>query len=148
MKFRRKDRLKIRANADITPLIDVIFQLLIFFMLSATFVVQTSINIQSPEAQGATNLEQKDITITIAVDDDDPDGPGAIFVDDVQLSMGELRDYIYGLRAQRDPEQPPFVLIRPDARIRTGQLVEVFGILNSLDITNYGVAARPPEEEP
>ena len=145
MKFRRKERLKVRANADITPLIDVIFQLLIFFMLSATFVVQTSINIQTPEAKGATSLDSKDISITLAVDDKDPDGPGKIFVNGEQVTMNDLPDYITGLLERR---KNPFILIRPDARIRTGRLVEVFGILNSLGISNYGIAARPPEEEP
>ncbi|HEO71412.1 MAG TPA: biopolymer transporter ExbD, partial [Candidatus Hydrogenedentes bacterium] len=36
MKFRRADKQRVRANVDLTPLIDVVFQLLIFFMLSAT----------------------------------------------------------------------------------------------------------------
>ena len=43
MKFRVEKKRKISAIVDMTPLIDVVFQLLIFFMLSATFVVQSSI---------------------------------------------------------------------------------------------------------
>ena len=52
MRFRKqeRDRRRILAEVDLTPLIDVVFQLLIFFMLTATFVVQSSIQIEVPEA--------------------------------------------------------------------------------------------------
>jgi len=56
MKFKRNDKRKIRAAVEMTPLIDVVFQLLIFFMLSSTFVVQTSIPIETPLAEGAEKL--------------------------------------------------------------------------------------------
>jgi len=39
MKFREINKRKVRATVDLTPLIDVVFQLLIFFMLSSTFVI-------------------------------------------------------------------------------------------------------------
>ena len=39
------------------------------------------------------------------------------------------------------------VLIRPDARIEAGRLVRVMGIASSVGIENYGLAARPPDEE-
>ena len=144
MKFRRKERLKIRANADITPLIDVIFQLLIFFMLSATFVVQTAINIQVSEAEGVQELETRDITITLRYDENDPDGDGQIFVDDVEVGIDELPRYVAALIEE---QEIGFVLIRPDRRIRTGRLVRVFGYLNSLGVTNYGIAATLPSED-
>ncbi len=66
MKFRRDRKRRINPNLDMTPLIDVVFQLLIFFMLSATFVVQSSIQIEMPEAEGAAQLDQKDLSVTLA----------------------------------------------------------------------------------
>ena len=55
MKFRKNvaqgnERRRVRATLDLTPLIDVVFQLLVFFMLTSTFVVQTSLPIQMPQA--------------------------------------------------------------------------------------------------
>lgn len=144
MRFRRKDRLKVRASADMTPLIDVVFQLLIFFMLSATFVVQTSINIQMPEAEGTSKLEDKDITITVAFDESDPEGPGLLILgeDEEIASQEELRERLVDLIRERDN---PFVLVRVDARVNFGYPVEIFGILNSLGVTNYGIAAAPED---
>ena len=65
MKFKRDNRRKVLASLDMTPLIDVVFQLLIFFMVSSTFVVQSSVPIELPEAEGADQLESKEMSITL-----------------------------------------------------------------------------------
>ena len=146
MRFRQtQEKRKVKANVDLTPLIDVVFQLLIFFMLSATFVVQTSINIEMPEAKGATSLEQKDLTVTLAYGEGGPEGGGAIYVDNEEVdSMVELSQRLAGAIA----EYPDIrVLIRPDARIPTGRLVQVFGYIHSVGIERYFIAAQPPSDE-
>ena len=77
MTFKRPPKLEHGlGQIDIAPLIDVIFQLLIFFMLSATFVVQSSIHIEMPEAEGTTELEQKDMSVTLAFGSD---GQGTVY---------------------------------------------------------------------
>ncbi len=144
MKFRRSDKRKVRASTDMTPLIDVVFQLLIFFMLSATFVVQTSIPIQISEAEGTGTYEQKDVSVTLTYDAAAPGGRGGIFVEDQQLAgISELSQLLVAARSE-NPEV--MVLIRPDARIETAQLVEVLGIATSVGIKNLGIAAQPPAE--
>ena len=87
MKFRAPEQKKhsISASPDLTPLIDVVFLLIIFFMLSATFVVQSSIQVELPEAEGATELESKDLTITMTFDPSAPDGEGRIYVDNEEM---------------------------------------------------------------
>lgn len=154
MRFKEnKDKHKIRANVDLTPLIDVVFQLLIFFMLSATFVVQTSVQVELPQAEGAKELERKDISITLAApatgEDGLPtaegiEGGGKVFVNDVEIdSWGQLSNVLSDLYLE-DPEA--LVLIRPDTNVPTGRTVRVLGVANSVGITRYAIAARPPEE--
>ncbi len=146
MKFKRQDgRRKTRANVDLTPLIDVVFQLLIFFMLSATFVVQASIQIEMPEARGAQTFEQRDVTITMAYGSGGPDNRGPIYVDDVPVqSMEQLSRILAERRAEQEDVR---LLFRGDARLQHGRFVEVLGIANSLGITRYGIAAQPIGEE-
>jgi biopolymer transport protein ExbD len=145
MKFPRNDKRKIRASVELTPLIDVVFQLLIFFMLSSTFVVQTSIPIEVPESDGLHTLDQKELSVTLAHGAGGPDDNGRIYVDDVEIqSWNELTSTLSELHG-RQPEA--LVLIRPDARIPTARLVRVLGIANNVGIAHYGIAARPPEEE-
>lgn len=146
MTFKHSDKLKVRASLDMTPLIDVVFQLILFFMLSSTFVVQSSINIKMAEAKGATAYEQKDLSITLQFGPGGPDGKGPIFVNKVEIqSMEELSRVLSEARADRPDIM---VLVRPDARIESARLIEVLGIANSVGIERYGIAASPEPEEP
>lgn len=128
-----------------TPLIDVVFQLLIFFMLSSTFIVQSSIQIEMPEAKSAETLQQKDLSVTLAYGTDGPGGKGRVYVDNVEvLSLEELSRVLSEKVAHRPDVM---LLVRTDARTDTGRLVEVLGIANSVGIRNFGIGARPPLDE-
>lgn len=145
MKFRQSEKRKVRANVDLTPLIDVVFQLLIFFMLSATFVVQSSIQIEMPEAEGTTTLEQKDISITLTYDEGGPDGKGSVFIDNVEVAS--MRELSLKLSEEKSKRPDIMVLIRSDAQVDTGRLVEVLGVASSVGIERYGIAAQQPQDE-
>lgn len=148
MKFARNDKFKTKAQVEMTPLIDVVFQLLIFFLLSSTFVVQTSIPIEVSEAEGVEQLEQKEMSITLQYGEGGPDNGGPVILsqfEDIHIhSWGELTQF---LTAFHDERPEALVLIRPDARIPTGRTIKVLGILNSVGIHKYGVMAQPPQEE-
>lgn len=145
MKFRDQTKRRISPIPDLTPLIDVVFQLLMFFMLSATFVVQSSIQIEMPTAEGASRLEQKDLAITLAYGEGGPDGKGKVYVDTLEvLSMEELSNIL----SEKLAENPDImVLVRTDSRTETGRLVEVIGIASSLGISKFGIGAQLPEED-
>ena len=144
MKFPRTSQRKVRASVELTPLIDVVFQLLIFFMLASTFVVQTSVPIELPEAEGAMQLERKEMSITLVYGTGGPEDGGEIYINDVPIiNWTQLTRAMVELR-ERDPEA--LVLIRPDARVPTERLVKVLGFANSVGIKHYGIAAIPPAE--
>lgn len=145
MKFKRPQKLKVRVSLDMTPMIDVVFQLILFFMLSSTFVVQNAINIKMAEAKGAASYEQKDISVTLQYGPGGPDNRGPVFVNDTEIrDMAELSRVL----AEAHTDRPDLmVLIRPDARIESARLIEVLGIANSVGIERYGIAAQPPPDE-
>ena len=148
MKFRTtgRDRRKVRANVDLTPLIDVVFQLLIFFMLSATFVVQSSIQIQMPRAEGATQLEQKDLSLTLTYGTGGPDGEGKVYVDrDEMATWEELRDRLSEEIARRGEDM--LLLIRADGRVTVARNIYVMGIAKGLGITRFGLGAQPLDDQ-
>lgn len=143
MKFRTTQRKRVRATLDLTPLIDVVFLLVLFFMLSSTFVVQNSIPVELPEAEGSTQLEARDISVTLTRGSGNE---GAIYVDNVQIdSMERLGEVLAAKRA----ENPDIiVLIRADEGVPTGRTVEVLGIAYAAGIKRSLIAARPPRTEP
>ena len=143
MKFRTEKKSKINPNLDLTPLIDVVFQLLIFFMLSSTFVVQSSIQIEMPEAEGATKLEQKDLSVTLAYGSGGPDNKGKIYIENEEVSSIEELTRILSEEVSERPDL--LLLIRTDTRTETGRLVEVLGIANSVGIKKNAIAAQPPD---
>jgi len=141
MKFQRSQRLKVRAGLDMTPLVDVVFLLLLFFMLSASFVVQNAIHIQAGETTGVPSFEEKDLTITLAHGEGGPGGNGPVYVNDVAVAdLGELARVLAEAHADRPDLR---VLIRPDARVESGQLIEILGIAQGAGIDHYSIAAQP-----
>ncbi len=67
MKFKRQTKAQLEIN--LTPLIDVVFLLLIFFMVTTTFTKETRLTVDLPEAQGvAQEQEQEQLEITISAD--------------------------------------------------------------------------------
>ena len=143
MKFRRDRKRRINPNLDMTPLIDVVFQLLIFFILTATFVVQSTIQIEMPEAEGAAQLEQKDLSVTLAYGTGGPEGKGKIYVNSEEVPTLEELTRILSEHASERPEL--MLLVRTDARTDTGRLVEVLGIASSVGIQKFGIGAQPPD---
>ena len=65
MMFQRRRREE--AGVDLTPLIDVVFLLLIFFMVSTTFIRETQLKIDLPEATGEQQDVEEDV-VEITVD--------------------------------------------------------------------------------
>ncbi len=144
MKFRRDKKRRVDPHVDLTPLIDVVFQLLIFFMLSSTFVVQSSIQIEMPEAQGAAQLEQKDLSVTLAYGTGGPDGKGKIYVDSEEVQTIEELTQILADRVRERPDVQ--LLVRTDTRTDAGRLIEVLGIANSVGIQKTALGAQPPDD--
>jgi biopolymer transport protein ExbD len=63
--MRRRNRRSEASDIDISPLIDMVFILLIFFMVSTTFVKDMSIDLQRPGAQSATKASTKALRVVI-----------------------------------------------------------------------------------
>jgi biopolymer transport protein ExbD len=143
VKFRKRHAQRRSPNPDLTPLIDVVFQLLLFFMLSSTFVVQTSIQIEMPQAQGATRLEDKDLSVTLAYGTDGPGGKGKIYVNNDEIPTMEELSKRLSEEARLRPDIQ--LLVRTDSRTDAGRLMEVLGIATSVGIEDYGLAAEPDE---
>ena len=146
MKFKRNNKRRIVANVEMTPLIDVVFQLLIFFMLSSTFVVQTSIPVEIPESEGATKMEHRGLTIALFnVGTGGPDDGGKIEVDEVVMESWEELASTLAEFKQRKPDE--VVLLAPDKQVSYDRIVKVLSIASNVGIERYGLAAKPPPSE-
>ena len=118
---------------DITPLVDVIFQLLIFFMLTATFVKNPNFEINLPQASSklTTNVK-KDLTVVVTRD-------GRFKYETEEVSEGELRK-ILATEFGKNPSA--IILIRADTDSRHGKVVEAMDLAKKAGFTRLGIAVR------
>ncbi len=102
------------ADINISPLIDVVFLLLIFFMVTSVFVEETGIEVNKPTAMSAQDLERQSILLAVTAE-------GAVYFDGRPVPMNELRGVV--ARLQREQERPVIIIADTDAR--SGALVRV-----------------------
>lgn len=152
MKFRRTGRKKVIAAVDMAPLIDVVFLLLIFFLLTSSFVTQTTIPLHIPSAEAATlQREPGNLVISLLTGEGGPDNLGRIALsgsierdvatwDELTAALGEFQQNAAAL----PPMQQPMVLVRADRDVTTQRLIDVLSRANSVGIENYGIAAAGP----
>ncbi|MEW5766739.1 MAG: biopolymer transporter ExbD [bacterium] len=131
MKFKR---VKIKeAGLDITPLIDVVFLLLIFFLLSSSFIMQPGIKVKLPEATTDDIKTKKDIFVTIARDD-------TYFLNEESISLAALPDKLRVLAAK---EADQLLIIKADREVKHGRVVEVMDIAKKAGIDRLAIATEP-----
>lgn len=145
MTFREpgKRRHSIKAGFDLTPLVTVMLNLLIFFILSSTFVVQSSIQIQAPVAEATSRLEAQDLSITLQAGDGGPDGKGRVYIDNDEVQTWAALTERLGEEVRQRPDTR--VLIRPDARIDAGRLITVLGIASKAEVRYYAIETETPK---
>ena len=140
MKFRRRRRDE--AGVDLTPLIDVVFLLLIFFMVSTTFIRETQLKIDLPEASGELQ-EIEDDVIEISVD-----RRGDYAVNQQLLVNNEMNTLLRALRermAERDPSTR--VIITADANAAHQAVVRAMDAAGRVGLSRISITTRQPEDE-
>ncbi len=119
------------SEIDITPMLDVVFILLIFFIVTATFVKESGLDVSRPDNQEAVTKEEKDnILITI--------GPNnGIWVNRRKTDIRRVTANIERLNAEM-PEAT--VVIMPDKESNTDTLIRVMDASREANVYNISIA--------
>lgn len=120
------------STIDVTPMLDVVFILLIFFLVTASFVRESGIEVERPEA---TTAESRDnAAILIAIDDSD-----AVWIDGRQVGT----DSITGIVARLHSENPRgSVVIQADAETSTRTLVAAMDATRRAGVADIALATE------
>lgn len=102
------------VDVNMSPLIDCVFLLLIFFIVTTVFVEETGVDIQKPQAASAQDLEKQSIMIAITED-------GRVVFGGREIGLAGVRGVVS--RQLREREAP--VIILADGDTRTSPLVDV-----------------------
>ena len=120
------------SEINITPMLDVVFIMLIFFIVTASFVKEAGIDVNRPDAETAVRQERANILIAISENNE-------IWIDQRQVDPRALRANIERLRAE-NPEGS--VVIQADKRSVTETLVTVMDAARQAGVYNVSIAAQ------
>jgi len=128
---RRSDEIE-DQEVDLTPMLDVVFIMLIFFIVTASFVKESGIDINRPNAATAVRKERGNILVAITPS-------GQIWIDRRQVDIRAVRANIERLHAE-NPQGA--VVIQADSESKNGLLVEVLDAAKLAGVENISIAAE------
>jgi biopolymer transport protein ExbD len=120
------------SEINITPMLDVVFIMLIFFIVTATFVKESGIDVNRPDAATATKQEKANILIAISAND-------TIWIDRRQVDIRSVRPNIERLHAE-NPQGS--VVIQADKESKTDTLIQVMDASRQAGVYNVSIAAQ------
>ncbi len=129
---RRRQRNGDEAAIDITPMLDVVFIMLIFFIVTASFVKESGIDVSRPDAATAERKERGNILVAISDTDQ-------IWIDRRQVDVRAVRAHIERMHAE-NPQGA--VVIQADKNSKNGLLVQVMDAARLAGVANVSLAAE------
>ena len=129
---RKRQRNTEESDIDITPMMDVVFIMLIFFIVTATFVKESGIDVTRPDAQTAT--KQNRVGILVAINE-----YNEIWINRREVGINAVRANIERLHAE-NPQGG--AVIQADKNAQTGTLVEVMDQVRLAGVQAISIAAE------
>ncbi|MFH1868769.1 MAG: biopolymer transporter ExbD [Candidatus Omnitrophota bacterium] len=129
MRFKKHLKLeRTLRTIDIAPLIDVVFLLLIFFMLTSSFIFQPGIKVNLPRAITSDMLSEENTIITVTAE-------SLVYYNRNLVTIKELTSTLKSIASSHRP-----VLIKADRKASLGRIVEVWDICRQEGISRVNIA--------
>ena len=128
------------TNIELTPLIDVVFLLLIFFMISTTFTKETSLKINLPESAGEqAAVEVRNVEIQIS---EKSQYALAVDNDSAKVLINSSRDTLIRALEPFKDEKKLLLIIRADQKAPHEAVIKVMDVAQELGLTNLTFATK------
>jgi biopolymer transport protein ExbD len=121
-----------QADIDMTPMLDIAFIMLIFFIVTTSFVKESGIEINRPTAQTATRQEQGHIIVAVKAN-------GDVWIDKRQVDIRAVRANVARLHAENPLGS---VVIAADKNTTVDRLTQVMDQIRLAGITNAAIATE------
>jgi len=129
---RKRAKEKQESEVNMTPMLDVVFIMLIFFIVTASFVKEAGVDVSRPGASTAVKKEKGNILVAITETDQ-------VWIDRRQVDPRALRANIERMHAE-NPQGS--VVIQADKRAKTGLLVQVIDAARLAGVESVSLAAE------
>ena len=131
---RIRRRLKPSVNADMVPMIDVVFQLVIFFMISSTFIQVPGIALTLPESETAEHVTVSELIVTIADNE-------SVYLNDEQMTF-EAADAVLKNYTLQQREALSGVIVDGDKSVSYEAMVKCLDLLRRNGFEQIGLEMR------
>lgn len=121
------------SNFDMTPMLDIVFIMLIFFIVTTSFTKESGVDVNRPTASTAVKSAHGNILIAITENDE-------VWIDKRKIDVRAVRANVERLHAE-NPQGA--VIIQADKNSRNGMLVQVIDQTRLAGISNVSIAAEP-----
>ena len=132
MEFNMPRRKQKDMGIEMGPLMDIVFILLIFFVVTSSFTRETGVDVTKPQAQSASQLEKENLLIAITRE-------GTIHMNERQVDLASLQDILKQSLAKA-PDREAVVIA--DKGSETGVLVQVIDMCNLAGVKKVSIAAQ------
>jgi len=129
-------------DVNLTPMIDVVFLLLLFFMVSTSFIRESSLKVDLPEATGQA-LTEKQAPIDIVINTE-----GQFIIDEVTLLKPDNTQLEAQLKKAVGDTQDPHIIISADADTDYQHIVSAMDVAQQLGYTRLTLATRQKTSKP
>ena len=137
----KRVRSKQEVTLELVPLIDVVFLLLIFFMVSTTFLQDSRINLSLPEAHGDLSSEIEVSAISLTVDKD-----GLYAINGVALKTSDRPTIIEALLKIIEPgDAKQKIVLLADAKTDYQNVIVALDALSSVGLSNVSMKTVIPQ---
>ncbi|MFC1850816.1 ExbD/TolR family protein [candidate division CSSED10-310 bacterium] len=126
-----KARQIIKPELNMTQLIDVVLLLLIFFMITSSFVVQPGLKVTLPKSSSQESQPENQLKLIVTKDN-------AVYLDNQRVRIENLRDELQKRMMQKEMQ---LLLIKADENVIHGFVVHIMDIARSLHL-DVGIATR------
>jgi biopolymer transport protein ExbD len=132
MRRRRRTIFEEEGEINLTPMLDIVFIMLIFFVVTSSFVKESGVDVSRPSASTAVRKQQGNIMVAITRDDQ-------VWIDRRRVELHAVRAQVERLHAE-NPEGE--VVIQADRNSRSGLLVQVIDQARLAGVENVAIAAE------
>jgi biopolymer transport protein ExbD len=128
------------AQLDLIPLIDIVFQLILFFLVSTVFAVLPGLHVNLPEADTAAAIETGNLVITVQSD-------GSLGCNNRPVTLPELDAAVAAFDTGGTEKSAYPVRLEADAKAANGAVVSVFDVLRKNGFTSVNLRTQEAKAE-
>ena len=121
------------AEINVTPLVDVVFLLLVFFLLTSTYVTQESVELSLPSSDSAAVRDQAPVTVSL-------DADWALYLDGRAVDASEFEAVLSASLTERDTEA---VTLKADRSVQLQSLLRIMDRIRAAGAAELALATDP-----